>query len=274
MTTVRAMGTRVGGELREAWRVLGPQWAAMAGATGSLFALFGTEPDAGARAFAIALGLLSLGLAGQLALNARAARHRERGLAEARTALEAQSALLVQLARSDAVTGLANRRGLMDDLTAEVYRALRYRRPLSVLLIDVDHFKRVNDTSGHAFGDTVLHEVAATLRAALRASDLVARYGGEEFVVVLPETDLPSAGMTAEKLRSAIEAHDFTDGERHARVTVSLGVATLTDSRMSPADTARRLLGKADAAMYAAKHAGRNRVRWETDLPRELRRAA
>ena len=155
----------------------------------------------------------------------------------------------------------------MDDLTPEVYRALRYRRPLSLLLIDVDHFKRVNDRYGHGFGDLVLVGTAAKLQSTVRASDLVARYGGEEFVVVLPETDLASAGRAAEKLRAAIEAHEFDDGERRARITVSVGVATLTDSRMDPAETARRLIGKADAAMYAAKHAGRNRIRWETDLP-------
>ncbi len=250
------------------------QWAALAGALLSMAVLLGSEARPGAADIALALGVLSLGLAAQLVINERLARRRERGLAEARAALEAQSSMLEELARSDAVTGIANRRGLMDDLTAEVYRALRYRRPLSVLMIDIDHFKRVNDTYGHAVGDHVLQEVATTMRASVRASDLVARYGGEEFVVVLPETDLVAAALTAEKLRSAIATHDFTEAGRDLEVTVSVGVAALTEGRLSPAETARRLLVKADAAMYEAKHAGRNRVRSESVLPRELRRAA
>ncbi|MCC6236363.1 MAG: GGDEF domain-containing protein [Dehalococcoidia bacterium] len=262
------------------------QWAALSGLLASLATLLRGDALPGAADVAFALGLLSVGLTAQLVINERLARRRERGLAEARAALEAQSAILEELARSDAVTGVANRRGLMDDLTAEVYRALRYRRPLSVLMIDIDRFKHVNDTYGHPFGDLVLREVAATLRGSVRASDLVARYGGEEFVVVLPETDLVAAGLTAEKLRTAIATHDFTDEphgtpeahgapeSHHADVTISVGVASLTEGRLSPAETARRLLVKADAAMYEAKHAGRNRVRSESILPRELRRAA
>lgn len=244
-------------------------WAVALGAAAALLTLLstGTHPSAGV--IALTFALLSAGLAMQLSLSARAAMRRERRLVEAAAVLRMHSALLEEIARSDAVTGITNRRGLMDDLTPEVYRALRYRRPLSVLLIDVDHFKRVNDRHGHQFGDLVLAETARELTAAVRTSDLVARYGGEEFVVVLPETNLGSAGMAAEKLRAVIEGHEFTDGERRARITVSVGVATLTDSTMDPAQTARRILARADAAMYAAKHAGRNRIRWETDLPRE-----
>lgn len=250
------------------------QWAALVGALLSLAALLRGDTRPATADVALALGLLSLGLAAQLVINERLARRRERGLTEARAALEAQSAVLEELVRSDAVTGVANRRGLMDDLITEVYRALRYRRPLSVLMIDIDHFKRVNDTYGHEVGDIALQQVAATLRGLVRASDLVARYGGEEFVVVLPETDLIAAGLTAEKLRTAIATHDFTDGALHIDLTISVGVASITEGRLSPAETARRLLVKADAAMYEAKRAGRNRVRSEAVLPRELRRAA
>lgn len=250
------------------------QWAALGGALFSMAVLLRDGGRPGTGDIALALGLLSLGLAAQLVLNERFARRRERRLTEVRAALEAQSAMLEELVRSDAVTGVTNRRGLMQDLTAEVYRALRYRRPLSVLMVDIDHFKHVNDAHGHAVGDHVLQEVATTMRASVRASDLVARYGGEEFVIVLPETDLIAAGLAAEKLRSAIAAHPFTNGGQPIEVTVSVGVAALTEGRLSPAETARRLIVKADAAMYEAKHAGRNRVRSESVLPRELRRAA
>ncbi len=244
-------------------------WAAALGVSVAVVVLLasGIRPSAGVVAAAFAL--LSAGLLTQLVLNARAALRRERRLVEAGAVLRMHSALLEEIARSDAVTGIANRRGLMDDLTPEVYRALRYRRPLSVLLIDVDHFKRVNDRFGHQFGDLVLAETARALSEAVRTSDLVARYGGEEFVIVLPETDLASAGLVAEKLRAVVEHHEFTDGDQRTRITISVGVATLTDSTMDPAQTARRILARADAAMYAAKHAGRNRIRWETDIPRE-----
>ena len=272
---VRGLSAWLGTEqVRRRWT---SQWAALGGALLSMAALLQGDGRPGSGDIALALGLLSLGLAAQLAINERLARRRERGLTEAHAALEAleaQSAALEELVRSDAVTGVANRRGLMDDLITEVYRALRYRRPLSVLMIDIDHFKRVNDTHGHEVGDIALQEVAATLRGSVRASDLVARYGGEEFVVVLPETDLVAAGLAAEKLRSAIAAHPFTNGGQPIEVTVSVGVAALTEGRLSPAETARRLIVKADAAMYEAKHAGRNRVRSESVLPRELRRAA
>ncbi len=261
----------IGRKLADAPRHARAHWAAALGASAALAALLCGDLDPAASA--IAFALFSAGLLTQLVVDARVAGQRERQLVEASADLRIHVSLLEEIARSDAVTGIANRRGLMDGLTREVYRALRYQRPLSVLLVDVDHFKRVNDRFGHQFGDLVLTETAAALTSTVRAADLVGRYGGEEFVVVLPETALGTAGLAAEKLRTAIEAHEFSDGERQARITVSIGVATLLESHISPATTARLLLGKADAAMYAAKRAGRNRIRWETDIEPAPRRA-
>lgn len=266
------MRTLVADGLGDALHITRTQWAAALGTGAAALTLANAGGDLDVPTVVTASSLLTLGLLAQLALNARRALSRERRLVEVGAVLRMQSALMEEIARSDAVTGVSNRRGLMDDLVPEVYRALRYRRPLSLLLLDVDHFKLVNDRYGHQFGDQVLLETASLLQGAVRTSDLVARYGGEEFVVVLPETDLASAGRVAEKLRAAIESHDFEDEDRRARVTISVGVATLSDSKIDASETARRLLGKADAAMYTAKRAGRNRVRSETDL--EARRAA
>lgn len=171
----------------------------------------------------------------------------ERRLAELR--LEA-------LAATDALTGLMNRRRFFQRLEAEVARAARFSRPLSVAMVDVDHFKRVNDTYGHATGDAVLRAVAQTLREALRAMDAVGRVGGEEFAVLLPETGLEAAAGVLERIRQAVAGLEVmaADG-RQVRVTVSAGVAA-----WQAGEEAEAALRRADAALYAAKSAGRNRV--------------
>jgi diguanylate cyclase (GGDEF)-like protein len=126
-----------------------------------------------------------------------------------------------------------------------------------VLLLDLDHFKRVNDTHGHRVGDSVLQVVADTLRASLRATDIAGRYGGEEFLVVLPQTDLAGAGVLAERVRVAIEETAIdVGGAEPLSVTVSVGVAALDEAARS----AEQLVERADAALYGAKDAGRNRV--------------
>ena len=161
-----------------------------------------------------------------------------------------------RLATTDGLTGLMNRRSLNTQLAARSREAQRYRRPLSLLLIDIDHFKKVNDTHGHPAGDAVLRGVAAVARAQSRETDLVARYGGEEMALVLPETDAAGASVIAERLRAAVEgtAHGTEHGT--LRVTISVGVATWPGGGQTPDE----LLTTADRALYRAKQTGRNRV--------------
>ncbi len=154
-------------------------------------------------------------------------------------------------ARIDALTGLANRRALEEILAAEISRAQRFRHELAVVLLDLDRFKEINDSFGHAAGDVMLRAVSALLTSLARQGDTVARWGGEEFVVVLPETDAPGARRFAERLRRTIEAHPV--GEM--RTSASCGVAT-----MLPDDGVEALLGAADQGLYRAKSNGRNRT--------------
>ncbi|MEW6274998.1 MAG: diguanylate cyclase [Bacillota bacterium] len=165
---------------------------------------------------------------------------------------------LAEQARRDPLTGLGNRRQLMADLNLEMRRAKRYGTPLSLILLDVDQFKRYNDTHGHPAGDEVLRQLAGLLTLNVRAFDKVARYGGEEFVIILPQTNLQGAAAAAEKLRQAIEQYSFLHGETQpgGRLTVSLGVASYPEHAGDVDD----LLRQADKAMYRAKAAGRNRV--------------
>ncbi|MGD8727168.1 MAG: diguanylate cyclase [Gemmatimonadales bacterium] len=162
------------------------------------------------------------------------------------------------LAQTDPLTGCLNRRALTEALRAEIERGRRYGLALSVLMIDLDHFKRVNDTRGHLVGDDVLQQLAEVLREQMRAVDEVARYGGEEFVIVLPETALPGAVSFAERVREAVAAHEFADADNPLSLTVSVGVATLTSGESGEVE---ELLARADAALYRAKQDGRNVVR-------------
>jgi diguanylate cyclase (GGDEF)-like protein len=161
-----------------------------------------------------------------------------------------------QMAITDELTGLYNRHGLADIGRREFERAMRYGRPLSVLLFDVDHFKQVNDQSGHAAGDLVLREIARLCRETLRETDLVVRYGGEEILVLMPENRLESALETAERLRSAIANMRVTLGSDQIEITASFGVAEASDRHTS----LETLIACADQALYAAKQAGRNQV--------------
>ncbi|MCA1833462.1 MAG: GGDEF domain-containing protein [Actinobacteria bacterium] len=155
---------------------------------------------------------------------------------------------------TDPLTGAPNRRSLEAALAEETKRATRFGRPFSVLMVDVDRFKRVNDEYGHAVGDRVLVEIAARIRKAVRSDlDVVARYGGEEFTVVLPETDPLGAVIVAEKIRDAVAVSPTEDG---IDLTVSVGVASCPDDGVA----ADSLLAAADAALYQAKRGGRDRV--------------
>jgi diguanylate cyclase (GGDEF)-like protein len=179
------------------------------------------------------------------------ARYLRAGDAEA-----AALAALADLAQRDPLTGLANRRAFEEALRREVARARRSGAPLAVAALDVDHFKRVNDAHGHAAGDAVLAAVAARAAAALRAGDLLARVGGEEFAALLPGAGLAAAVEVAGRVRAAIAGAPVEADGRPVEVTASLGCAAL-----EPADEdGAALLARADARLYQAKRAGRDRV--------------
>jgi two-component system cell cycle response regulator len=170
---------------------------------------------------------------------------------------------LTRASQTDSLTQLANRRFGVDLLADEIERARRYDRNLSVVIIDIDHFKKVNDTLGHHSGDEVLISVAAALRKTSRKSDCVIRWGGEEFLFVFPETDAVEAAAIVNRLRRHLESHPVTVTANEGTavpVTVSGGVAQLCAD-----DTLEVLVDRADQALYQAKEAGRNRLRTWVD---------
>ena len=202
------------------------------------------------------VGVLELALAGGGQLGDEQVEVLETLSIHAATAIEA--ARLHQVteyaSEHDALTGLANRRRLEQDLRLECERSLRYGRPLAFVMIDLDHFKRLNDTYGHARGDEVLQGVAECIRGALRATDSAYRYGGEELVVLVRESDAEGAVILAERIRDSIQRRYQGHGE--SGVTASLGVAAFP----AHAASAQGLSAAADTALYAAKQGGRNRV--------------
>ncbi|HEX8403890.1 MAG TPA: GGDEF domain-containing protein, partial [Duganella sp.] len=161
------------------------------------------------------------------------------------------------------LTGVYNRRYIDRRLLEEIARARRQAYPISFMYIDIDHFKRVNDTAGHGGGDDVLREVAMRIKNELRTSDAVARFGGEEFVVLLIDANLESAAFVAERIRSSVAGTLIAlSPELQLSVTVSIGVACLNpaDNEGDPVGIARNWIAQADALLYAAKEGGRNRV--------------
>lgn len=165
---------------------------------------------------------------------------------------------LQTLAQTDPLTQLVNRRALTIRLVSEMERVRRYNAPLTMLLLDLDHFKRVNDTYGHLAGDEVLAEVASILQRAVRTVDMVARYGGEEFVIVLPETGMHGAVAFADRVREKIATQHFlVSGVTQTRITASIGVATYPSPQL---ESVEDLFRAADAALYRAKGRGRNLV--------------
>ncbi|WP_079436426.1 GGDEF domain-containing protein [Zoogloea sp. LCSB751] len=170
--------------------------------------------------------------------------------------LSAVNDKLQALAHIDPLTGIGNRRDFEMRAQRELARAQRYQRPLSLLSLDVDHFKRINDTHGHAVGDEVLRALARVANQELREHDLLARFGGEEFVALLPDTTLDEALVVAERMRGALGACCVLSGEAGIRFTVSVGVAQLADG----SSELTSLLKAADKALYQAKQKGRNQV--------------
>ena len=163
----------------------------------------------------------------------------------------------IEMAITDALTGLYNRRYMESHVGTLVEQAAARGKPLTVLVLDIDYFKSINDTYGHDAGDDVLREFAVRIRKSIRGIDLACRYGGEEFVVVMPETDMAVATMVAERLRRRIASEPFPiqQGARGIEVTISIGIAALGRD-----DNAASVLKRADQALYRAKRDGRNRV--------------
>ena len=172
---------------------------------------------------------------------------------------KADNARLEALAHTDPLTQTLNRRALTVRLAAELDRARRYESVITLLMLDLDHFKKVNDTYGHLVGDEVLREVALLLQNAVRSVDVVARYGGEEFVIVLPETSEEGGVVFADRIRERVEAEVFGQAEKvKLKLTASIGVANFPSPRV---ESVEDLFARADAALYRAKADGRNRVR-------------
>jgi two-component system cell cycle response regulator len=163
---------------------------------------------------------------------------------------------IYRLTITDGLTGIANRRAFEERIKVEVYRALRYARPLSLVMFDLDHFKKVNDTYGHMAGDHVLKTVASAVSSRIRAYDAFARYGGEEFALLLPETSKAGAAQVAEEIRASVANTQFIFEDRVIPVTVSMGVAEVVPEFR----THHELVKAADVRLYGAKRDGRNRV--------------
>lgn len=194
----------------------------------------------------------------------------ERELNEASTSIDKLRSNLEDARRAsetDGLTGLPNRRAFDLGLEAEMARAKEERTGLTLLITDVDHFKKFNDTFGHRVGDEVLKLVGRVMKSMLKGRDIPARYGGEEFCVILPTTDLKGGLIVAEQIRATIASKVLKSaktGQNYGNVTLSLGAAL-----MQPNDTMETLVERADAALYLAKHSGRNRVASERDLQRQ-----
>lgn len=179
-------------------------------------------------------------------------------LQEARTQIakkQQELEVYVSEARTDTLTGLRNRRSFNEEINRQFAQRQRQGITFSLLMIDVDHFKKFNDTYGHLAGDLVLRSVARMLTNTLRDMDIICRYGGEEFAVICPGSTLSQAAVGAGRVRAAIEQEVITLKEGNVRVTISVGVA-----EVSEAEIAEGLIQRADSALYAAKHAGRNQV--------------
>jgi diguanylate cyclase (GGDEF)-like protein len=173
---------------------------------------------------------------------------------------EIQHTRLYRLAVTDPLTRVFNRQHLSERLPVEFERTRRYERPLSMMMVDVDNFKDVNDSYGHHIGDIALQEIARECVDISRESDLVVRYGGEEFLIVLSDTDLEGALILAERLRQSIEAESFAAPQANIHLTVSIGVAQIMEHDTRPDE----LIQRADEALYEAKHKGKNRVETKT----------
>ncbi len=191
----------------------------------------------------------------QLILELKRSKEKAEGLA-----LELQKAndKLRELATKDGLTGLYNHRYFQEALDKEINRALRYDKPLTLILLDIDFFKKINDQYGHPVGDNVLKYISAIMQKAMRETDLVARYGGEEFAAILPETDLKGSAVMAERLRRAVEAAEFPADGLKIKATISIGVTSFHTTSGKEGKAA--FINAADKALYHSKESGRNKT--------------
>jgi diguanylate cyclase (GGDEF)-like protein len=174
---------------------------------------------------------------------------------------------LSEVSSRDALTGLYNRWFVIEKIDSEMNRAMRHGSPMSLIMLDIDHFKRVNDTWGHGVGDQVLQAIGKLLRESCRVYDVPGRYGGEEFCIVLPETKPGNTGVVAERIRSRLEETELPCGETSISVTASIGIAGMDLPEMNELLSPAALIDRADRALYSAKNRGRNRVElWDHAL--------
>ena len=185
---------------------------------------------------------------------------RMRALERENLDLAMKNRALAEVSSRDALTGLYNRWYILDKIDAEMNRALRHGTPMSLLMIDIDHFKQVNDAHGHQAGDSVLMAVGQLLRDSCRVYDMPGRYGGEEFCLVLPETKLENTQHVAERIRRRVAATPVVSMEKTIHVTASIGIAGVESVPDEGIFNASALIERADRALYTAKDRGRNRV--------------
>jgi diguanylate cyclase (GGDEF)-like protein/PAS domain S-box-containing protein len=192
------------------------------------------------------------------------------GAVEDITEIKAAQIALEELAMRDSLTHVYNRRHFIELASQEIVRSTRFNRPVTLLMLDIDHFKSINDTYGHLAGDAVLRDIALRLRANLRQSDILARYGGEEFILLMPETDQAQAWIGAERLRTVIAATPFDSGSGPLSVTASVGLscwpASTDPNAIAALPQINDLISKADQALYRAKRSGRNQTQAEAWL--------
>jgi diguanylate cyclase (GGDEF)-like protein len=185
--------------------------------------------------------------------------------------LVVKNRMLSEVSSRDSLTGLYNRWFVLEKIDSEINRSLRHGSPMSLLMLDIDHFKRVNDTWGHGAGDQVLRAIGQLLRESCRVYDVPGRYGGEEFCIVLPETKPGNTGVVAERIRSRLEATSLPCGDTSIVVTASIGIAGMDTSEANELLSPAALIDRADRALYSAKNRGRNRVEmWDHALLEEF----
>ena len=168
--------------------------------------------------------------------------------------------VLAEVSARDSLTGLYNRWYVMEKIDSEMNRSLRHGSPVALLMLDIDHFKRVNDSFGHIAGDQVLKSFGQVLRESCRVYDVPGRYGGEEFCIVLPETRIGNTTVVAERIRQRLAESRFEVGDEHVAITASIGIAGMESVADEGIVTSAALIDRADRALYSAKHLGRNRV--------------
>jgi two-component system, cell cycle response regulator len=179
--------------------------------------------------------------------------------------LAMKNRVLAEVSARDSLTGLYNRWYVMEKIESEMNRSLRHGSPVALLMLDIDHFKRINDSFGHSAGDSVLRSFGQVLRESCRVYDVPGRYGGEEFCIVLPETRVGNTTAVAERIRQRLASSLFDVGTDQVAITASIGIAGLDSPEEEGLVTSSALIERADRALYSAKHRGRNRIEiWST----------